>query len=162
MSPLADEPRSTFDKDFDAWCVSQKHPVSITAMKDIPALKEMSKRFTKKNSCFYNASRVVNEVGGAVYVEGFLDFHGYPMKHAWNRIGEAYFDVTTERFFSDGDGEGVHEALLELDPPALDACREGTTKLNALARVYFAKNVYQGKDRDLLLKHVDWLNAFED
>lgn len=46
--------------------------------------------------CYNNSFFVVMNNPEALYVEGVAMFHGIPIDHAWNRIGDTYFDVTSE------------------------------------------------------------------
>jgi hypothetical protein len=60
--------------------------------------KGINKGIPVKRECYKNAFKVVsdNYTHNIMYVEGYVIFHDIPIEHAWNKIGDIYFDVTAE------------------------------------------------------------------
>lgn len=50
----------------------------------------------KPRECYKNASLVCLYFPEVEYCEGRFMFHGIPIEHAFNKIGDKYFDVTME------------------------------------------------------------------
>ncbi len=124
--------------EFGRWLVGQARPVSITPMRDIPALRHLDVE-ARQNECYSTATEIVRRVPGAVYVEGYLDYP--PFRHAWNKIGEAYFDVTA-KFHSLTSLKPIYNAVFLLGAYELAALQAGIKKVGAVARVFFLKNIY--------------------
>ena len=73
---------------------------SAKEIKISPTPKDIDKQEPILKQCWRNSFKVVIENYGKdiIYVEGFVKMHGInlPIEHAWNRIGDIYFDVTSE------------------------------------------------------------------
>jgi hypothetical protein len=108
-----DEHRGLKDE-YLAWCVVSSHVVTMTPTSTIPALHGLRKRFVKEGTCFANATRVLEQVPGATYVEGFLD--NPLLRHAWNKVDGQYFDVTAERASPGGWHKAYHVLIADQFP----------------------------------------------
>lgn len=60
--------------------------------------KDIIKGVHSIKECFKNAYKIVsdNYSKDVKYVEGIVVYSGIPIEHAWNKIGDIYFDVTAE------------------------------------------------------------------
>ena len=79
--------------DFFQWQTNNAKEITISKTP-----KGIDKGFPRKRECYKNAFKVVsdNYNNEILYVEGIIIFHGIPIEHAWNKIGDTYFDVTAE------------------------------------------------------------------
>lgn len=74
----------------------------------------------KLGECLYNAYKTAKETG-ALIVEGIIKINcGEYRRHAWNKIGDSYFDVTKEYQFERDDFKKKLNA----------ACKEDTDELS--------------------------------
>lgn len=48
------------------------------------------------------------------YIEGIAFYKGIPIDHAWNKIGDIYFDVTSDQIFG-GDHFDNYTSIIEID-----------------------------------------------
>lgn len=103
------------------WELSQIKEVQLTSINDIPEvaskLKKI-KKFAEIKACYSNAFSIVHEIlPNALYIEGYY-LHLFPLAHAFNKIGDKYFDITTELVLGDSI-EIPHFSIMELDKKAM-------------------------------------------
>lgn len=56
--------------------------------------------YAKQGYCYRNAINTIKEYSKDIlYVEGYSFYDGILIPHAWNKIGDKYFDVTAEAWF---------------------------------------------------------------
>ncbi len=87
-------------KEFFSWQLKKTKVCKIsTTPNDIkvghPQLKQ----------CYQNSFDVVMLNKDVKYCEGFVSFMGIPIEHAWNKIGDEYFDVTADGPLKDRQGK---------------------------------------------------------
>lgn len=72
----------------------------------------------EKKNCYANSLHAAEFLRDydVRYCEGWLLFHGFPIEHAFNKVGDEYFDVT-EEFALDGNPEDfTYVVLKDWDP----------------------------------------------
>ena len=132
------EVHAGFSDEFRGWLAGRARAVAITPMRDIPVLQGIHVK-ARENECYANASAVVQMVPGSVYVEGFLDI---PLsRHAWNKIGETYFDATA-KFLSFSGRKPIYYAALLLEAHELAVLHADIEKVGTVAKAFFLKNAY--------------------
>jgi hypothetical protein len=84
--------------DFYEWMLKNTKQIKLTPIDKIPELKGIRDMISpEKKMCYMNASKVVMDFNNKIeYVEGQRYVFGIPVEHAWNKIGDKYFDVTEE------------------------------------------------------------------
>lgn len=88
-------------KAFFEWQLNNARNVEMTLVKDI-CLKypEIGEYVKKENiaikQCYMNSAKLAMVVPGVSMVEGFVSVAGIPIEHAWNKIGDEYFDLTQD------------------------------------------------------------------
>lgn len=83
------------------WKLSNAKKIIMTPVKNIieeyPELEKLLQlnKF-KKGDCFKNAYTISTRhfQEEILYIEGEVTIYGVPIEHAWNKIGNKYFDVT--------------------------------------------------------------------
>ena len=76
---------------FFQWQISNAKEVIMS-----PIPKGIKLGTPKSKECYKNAFKIVDENWDKdiLYVEGLIMMHGIPIDHAWNKIGDIYFDIT--------------------------------------------------------------------
>ena len=96
-------------KAFFSWQLRESRPCKIE-----PAPKNIRKGKPQIKQCFKNSIDVVLQNSDVKYVEGFVTFHGIHIEHAWNKIGDKYFDVTREGPLSKHSDFDEYVSIIEL------------------------------------------------
>lgn len=73
--------------------------------------KEIKKGKPQIKQCYQNSVDVVLLNENVKYCEGFVLFMGIPIEHAWNKIDDKYFDVTSDFALKDRGGLKGEEYL---------------------------------------------------
>lgn len=74
--------------------IRKKYPKIDAYLKDEnPVIKQ----------CYMNASKLTIAVPEVQYIEGMVNMSGLPIEHAWNKIGDEYFDITNDIALKDLD-----------------------------------------------------------
>lgn len=78
----------------------------------------LSRVSIKQKECYANALHVAERCSelGVEYCEGWIFYHGIPIDHAFNKIGDIYFDVTAEFALKDNPEMREYAVLGSWDP----------------------------------------------
>jgi len=108
-------------KKFIDWKIANANIVKCVKTSDIqrryPEIDyyiKTNKRNIKKKECFKNAGKLCTEIEGVYYVEGEVSLYGVPIKHAWNRIDDKYFDVTIDFIFNNSLPFNEYVKIIEM------------------------------------------------
>ncbi len=98
-------------KEFYEWELKNSKEIQISKT---PSNIDICK--PKVKACYENSFFVTisNENLDVKYVEGMAFFMGIPIDHAWNKIGDTYFDVTSEGPLKNNSKFTEYISLLEL------------------------------------------------
>lgn len=88
-------------KEYYQFLVDNIKSTPTTLVRKIPNLeKQMSVSEINAKECYNNSQKIVlyNRDLGIEYVEGYyiIEGIGLPIEHAWNKIGDYYFDLTAQ------------------------------------------------------------------
>jgi len=85
------------------WQIEHAQVVQAISLKEAvhsAADRRRAIRNAYPKDCYRNAIKVSKKLG-AMYCEGWVSQSGMPLiRHAWNGLGESYFDVTAEQFLN--------------------------------------------------------------
>ena len=85
----------------DFWFLQLKHLREIQIEPEIPHLQQIWKRLQFK-SCYENAINFLDHYKDSLYCEGYILTKGIiPIRHAWNKYKNTYYDITARKFFSE-------------------------------------------------------------
>lgn len=108
-------------KEFFNWQLHNAKQITITPLDELlmkyPQLKEYVDQEAEvvMKQCFKNASQATMFLPEVKLVEGYIDVHGLSIEHAWNRIGDDYFDLTQDIALKDYDRSKEYVAIAEYD-----------------------------------------------
>lgn len=74
-------------------CVEVSKCTDVLTKEQIRKIRRIVK--PRKHKCYKNAFHVA-EILGFEYCEGYLFDTGFPIEHAFNKVGDKYIDVTVE------------------------------------------------------------------
>ena len=110
-------------KAFFDWEKNNAKQVKIVSTTEIrfkyPKIDEYLKQEDNQpeiKQCYSNAAKLATNVEGVEYVEGMISMMGIPIDHAWNKIGNEYFDITKDIALSDATiPNDEYLSIIELD-----------------------------------------------
>lgn len=102
---------SGIQKQFYEW---QLNNAKIIKISETP--KNIKTKRILAKDCYKNSFQTVdnNFNLNIKYVEGIAMFKGIPIEHAWNKIDDIYFDVTSEEIFNINHFD-EYISLMEID-----------------------------------------------
>jgi hypothetical protein len=89
--------QNLIDNPFYAWIVDVAKEVNVVDVKSLDfKYPPRVLRSIRMKACYNNALIAAKKKSGVEYVLGFVIFSGIPIKHAWNKYENTYFDLTSE------------------------------------------------------------------
>lgn len=145
-------------KEWFEWQNNNAKEIKITPIEEVfkihPEIKsyiDAMKSSFKIKECYRTSTLVAHDVPAVKYVEGFVFFHGIPIEHAWNKIGDIYFDVTSDivlKKHTDKSFGEEYDSVVELDSSTVMEHSFKTELYGELMREEFIKHL-NSKDKDI-------------
>lgn len=121
--------------EFFQWQVDNAKEIKIS-----PTPKDVKKGNPIIKECWRNSFKVVSENYNKdiLYVEGFVKMVGIdvPIEHAWNKMGDIYFDVTSE---IRGVKYEEYISIIELDTDKIWEYADKSKHYGSYLRTHFEK-----------------------
>lgn len=135
-------------KEYYSWIREQAKEVQISPAHEVLGLSEKEvkdylKRFCTQKQCYSNSTRIMDINPNIEYVEGTLMMMGaIPIDHAWNKLGDQYFDVTSYYFNQSSPGDS-YWSVLELSQIQLTEILSETGTYGDIIRWWWINKINQ-------------------
>ena len=90
--------------------INMAQSVEVTSIYDVfdeDTIEKIKTRIApQKKGCYQNAYKLCDRINDdrydIKYCEGFLNYNGFPIEHAWNSVNGVYIDITSELALESG------------------------------------------------------------